>query len=382
MSPRIMAQRILDGEWLDNDLQVDELSIKWILSGPSVITGTIAEMSAATRIDLEPKAVWIHVEDAGEIRASGILQPYSVNEDGSIPIVAEDVCGYPHSIPFLGEFTLGNPIGVGVDPLDSVRLMWSHMQSYPEGNLGVSVDPTTSPVRIGTPKEDVEFETSSGEQVEFVAGPYTIDSWELTNCGNEINELSRDTPFDYRSLPSWNFNKTSVLQRVQLGYPRIGRKQSGLTFDEHDNVLRPIIIEEDPDLYASQVVVRGSGEGRDGIQGYAGQRVGNRIRQVATLTDKSIRSITRANALANDELRRRQAFSFIGGLVLNAKHRNAPVGSFSVGDDIYPRVNIPGVGSLEEWHRVMTIVWRVDEDELELSTARSDTFRYGYGGTV
>src|SRR5699024_11949333 len=55
--------------------------------------------------------------------------------------------------------------GVQVDPLSLVRRIWSHLQSQPDGDLGLKVDSTTSPVRIGTKSEDVEFTRSEERRV-------------------------------------------------------------------------------------------------------------------------------------------------------------------------------------------------------------------------
>lgn len=376
---RVIVQEILSGDFVDWDLPVEDLSITFALSGPTQIRGKIGpEIPLPRRAVLEPWAQWLHIEESGTIRASGILQPATLDDHEFISIDAIGPSGYPHGIPYLGEFSLGSPIGVGIDPLDVVRDIWDHIQSYPEGNLGVVVDSTTSPIRIGTPKEEVSFETGAGEQVDFIAGPYTIDWWENTLCGTEINNLAKETPFDFRDRCEWNDTLTNVEHRIELGYPRVGGKRTDLRFAQDENILEIIPLHEPDAQYASQVVVSGSGEGRDSIRGYAGQRIGSRVRRVAVLNDKSISSITRANAVANDELRRRQGLTAVDTIVINSFHQNAEIGSFWPGDDIFIQGEVAWYDEpLGLWHRVISIDWTPDKDTASVKVARSDTFVYG-----
>jgi hypothetical protein len=374
---RYIVQNILTGQYIDWDLPLIEAEVTFALSGPTIIRGRLGPEIPLPRMPvMEPWGNWIHVEEDGEVRASGIIQPGTLMGE-TIELDAIGPCGYPHGIPYLGEFSLGNPIGVNIDPLDVVRHIWSHLQSYPEGNLGVTLDSTTSPIRIGTPKEEVSFETGAGEQVEFVAGPYTIDWWELTDCGGEINKLSQETPFDYRDKASWNATKTDVIHHIELGYPRLGRKQDHLRFVQGENIIQAIPLNELPNNYASQIVVRGKGEGRDGVQGYAGRRIGTRVRRVAIINDKSIGSVTRANAIANDELTRRHVYFGIREIVVNAKHHNARMGTFGPGDDIFVQAEVSWLGDVAHWHRITSMSWSPDSDTVRITLHPSGTFTYG-----
>lgn len=383
---RVIAQNILTGRWLSWDLPVHDLTVTHNLSGPDVISGGFpSEVHDLRDVDLEPWGTWIYVEEDGVIRASGILQPSSVDENEALTLEAVGVTGYAHGIPYLGEFALSGTdpasgttgVGINLDPADIVRAIWAHLQSYPDAKLGVQVTGST-PVRIGTPPKNVDFTTGAGDQVQFVAGPYAaLNWWQATDCGDEISKLAKETPFDFVERAAWNANKTAVQQFVDLGYPRIGRRRFDLRFAQDENLLAAIGPEETDNLYASQVVLLGKGEGRDKVRGYAGQRLGTRLRRVAVIDDKTVDSTTRANALASIDLGRRQALQDITEMTARAHHVNAPLGSFVTGDEVLVEAAVPWVGDVRLWQRIQSYTWSPESDAMRLSLRRSDSVQGG-----
>jgi hypothetical protein len=109
-------------------------------------------------------------------------------------------------------------------------------------------------------------------------------------------------------------------------------------FDE-ENILEVVPVQEGEDKYANAVLVVGSGEGKDAIRAYAANTYGARIRKMVVITDKTIDTLTRAQAAAQSELAARRGGTFeISEIVINAYHPNAPLGSYYVGDDVQVRV--------------------------------------------
>src|SRR5690606_40608956 len=89
------------------------------------------------------------------IRAGGILQPSSVEEE-AIDIEAVGFTEYPKQVPFRGTWgawDLGNPVGIGIDPLDAVRYLWNYIQRDERRDLGVTLDTTKSKVKRGRSEE-------------------------------------------------------------------------------------------------------------------------------------------------------------------------------------------------------------------------------------
>lgn len=369
---RLIAQRVLDGEIIEWELPVsDDFQYTEQLSGPVVMQGSFKpELIQVQELGLDGYAYWLHVEINQEIRASAILLPPQYQES-EMSFSAEGVSAVPHYHYYQSIFRR-----IQVDPLSVVRSLWNYVQSQSESDFGVVLSQNSSPVRIGEPAttETTTNEDGTTTTREIEAKPYEILWWEATNIGEEIDTLSGQTPFDYVERHSWNADRTDVLHFVDLGYPRLGVTKSELLFNE-ENILEVVPVQEPEDTYASAVLVIGAGDGEDTIRGYAAQSYGDRIRKEVTVTDKTIKSVERANARALSELafRRGRAFE-ISELVIDAYHTNAPIGSYRIGDDIQVQVEIPWLMELHtSWYRITSILNKPSSDKIRLGIARSDT---------
>lgn len=386
---RVIAQTIQTGEFLHWELPVADLSVEWVLSGPTAISGKFpTELADLRDLRLEPWGTWIHVEEDGIIRASGILQPAQIDQNETLTLEALGVSAYAKGIPFEGNFTLSGTdpasgesgIGVGLDPADIVRAIWAEVQAHPDGDLGVTVLGGTG-VTIGTPARDVDFTTGSGENVSFVAGPYSkLDWWEHTDCGGEIDRLAGDTPFDYVERCAWNADKTGVEHWVQIGWPRTGRTLDTVRLAQDENLLAAVGPEEPDGRYASAVIVLGSGEGSARVRGYAGRSVGTRLRRVKVVDDKTIQSTTAANARARSELELCQALQDVTEATVAARHVNAPLGSYQVGDAITLWADVPWIGEVTLLQRILSYVYSPDADSVKLTLRSASSFSFGGSG--
>lgn len=365
---RLIAQRILDRVFLDWDLPVSDVVITYTLSGPKLIRGRLApELLDFLDLGLEPKATFIHIEQDGIIRGSAILQPGEISDDGSLTFLAEGISGYPHGQPFQGEYAQTD-----VDPLDIVRSVWTHLLASPRANLGLTIGDATSPKRVGTELD----ETTS------TVRPYTLFWWDDTDCGQEIDSLARDTPFDYVEHDVWNSDKTDVEHFILPAYPRTGTRRFDLAFVAGENILSVALLREEPDQYASEVIVRGAGEGKDSIRGFAANIIGHRIRQSVSVTDRTITTHEAANARAQEELRRRQAFLKIREITILDRHGNASLGDFSLGDDILVQVELYWFGEIQMWCRIISFDWTPAARTITLQLENSEVFDYGISNRI
>lgn len=369
---RMIAQRILTGEFLSWELPVKDPEIVWNLSSAVEISAVFRpEIPSLRDVGLEPWGTWIHYEEDGVLRGSGILLPTSIGRDGTLRLSAAGPLHYANRVPWRGQYS-----GVQVDPAAIVKMMWSHIQSFPRGNLGVSVYGTT-PRRIGTEARDVEFVTGEGEVVSFEAGPYRLNYWENTLVGAETDKLAGETPFDLVESSRWaDQARTSVEHRIDIVYPQHGRRRTDLRFAQGENIVEWAPIEEPGGAYADTVYVMGKGEGPDAVTGSAMAWVGNRIRLPAIVDDKTIDNRSRANATAADELAARlSALVEVPEIVINTRHRNAPVGSFEAGDEILPQIRVPYLGMVKQWHRITGIRYLPRRHRAVLSLTRRGEFR-------
>jgi len=369
---RLLAQSILTGEWISTALPVTDPVVTWNLSAATTITGSFKpEISELADAKLEPWATWIYLEEDQQIRAAGILQPGSISHDGTLSLDAVGPHGYAQRIPYRDRYS-----GIRVDPADVVRMLWAHIQGFERGRLGVTVVGNTQVLK-GTEPRDVSFTTEAGEQVDFVAGPYTLDYWQNTMIGREIESLATETPFDFWEEAEWTTPaRRAVAKRIMIRFPQAGERRFDLRFVEGENIIESAAIEEPADAYADTVYVAGKGEGADQVAGSAMRFLGNRLRLPAVVTDKSIESVTRAKAVAADELAARlAALVEIPEIVIDARHRNAPLGSFSLGDEIPVQVRYPYLGTVQAWHRIITIRYLPLADRAVLSLTRRGEFQ-------
>jgi RecA/RadA recombinase len=304
---RLIAQRILTGEFVSWELPVTDPEIEWQLSGTTQISGSFKpQIRDVADLGLEPWGTWIHLEEDGEIRASAIMQPTSVEADGTFAFTAVGPHGYASRLPYRDRLEL-----IQADPAQVVRLLWAHIQSFDRGNLGVDV--------IGS---------------------------------------------------------TPVRHRIVIDYPQAGERRFDLRFSEDENITEKAPIEEPGDAYADTVFVGGKGEGYDRIFGSAAGILGGRLRLPVLVDDKTIASQSRATAIAAEELAARlAALVEVPEIVVAARHRNAPLGSFGPGDEIRPLLTYPYVGRVEAWHRVTSLRYLPLTSRMVVGLTRRGEFR-------
>lgn len=331
---------------LHPDIPLSGAQIGRVLSGPGSLSGTIKpEIAALIGEDGLPifskgsTAIWAECD--GEIRGGGLLTSSTVSgPDWSIDCTG--FAGYPAGQPYTGA-----DYWVQVDPMDAARMIWGHLQQRPNGNLGVVLDETHSPMRIGTTLEQVEFDTQQGP-VSFESGPYKL-AWYLTSdLGSEFDDLAKLTPFDFREQPTWAGH--SVHLRLEMGYPKLGTRREDLRFVVGENVMVVPSVGSNTD-FANEILCLGAGEGAAKIRGSAIRQDG-RLRQVRVITDTSLTSVAKCNAAAAAELRRAEDVPIITEAVI-LNHPHAPMGSYDVGDEILLRSDA-GWESVAVWLRIVS----------------------------
>jgi hypothetical protein len=365
---RYIAQNVLTGEFLHWQLPLKRDELTWDLSGPGALRGTITPVHEELRIAGEPiLQEWqtaIYAEANGSIRWGGIVH----NADFDGPVWAVEAAGfssYPHGQPYTGPLYSK----INWDPTVAFVDIWAHLQSQPDGNLGVVVSrPTNCPVRIGTPAKPA---STGVEAVE--AQPYELAWWDTTDCGSELDDLARETPFDYVEEHAWT-GATSVSHTVRLGYPRLGTMRNDLLFVQGQNITKVIPVKRDGDKFANVVHGLGKGEGVQTIRAEVAVRDG-RLRRVAVYSDKAVDTVNRMTSLTRREHTARQLRPEIASITV-VDHPNAEFGAWQPGDDIRVLADLQWLGWTEIWCRVLS--WSLEgESKATLNLARSDSFTYG-----
>lgn len=143
---RYFAQNLLTGEFTHTDLPLRRDELTWQLSGPGALKGTISPEV----LGLGPLEEWqtaIYAEADDEIRWGGILRNRGMR-GAELTLDCAGFSSYPARIPYTGP----DYVKINADPTGIFIYIWDHLQSQPDGDLGVQiVRPNTSPVRVGKP---------------------------------------------------------------------------------------------------------------------------------------------------------------------------------------------------------------------------------------
>ena len=358
-------------EIIEGEVPMDSPQLTRTLSGPHQIKGNIGTpvqrlLDASGRPLLQRwRSTMYAVDPYNRIWTGGFLRDYSI--DG--PSLSPDVVGftaYAQDFPYESSW-----YGVDVDPLDVVRHIWDHVQTRGESNLGLKLANTTSPIRIGTQLEDVNFVTAAGEEVQFEAGPVKLNYWTTDSCGGKVDELAGDTPFDYLEEHDLRSDGT-IAHSLKLGYPSIGQRRDEVRLILGEQVGKMPSEDYDGDDSVTRVMVLGSGEGRDRVYAVAAASGQAQLRRTLTIDDKKIKTKTDAQARANSELRRVLALRK-GGKIANLVVRDDPDFPADVGDEVLYGGDHDW-GAVEQWVKIVKMTRAPGtSDDLLLTVVRADT---------
>lgn len=357
---RYLARR-LNGDGtetpLHDNIQLTGVSLDRELSGPGGIDGALEpEQLAIKTLDGSPLLVpWstaIYAEKDGEIRAGGILTNL-VDGGPKLSLTCTGFSGYAQDQVFWGEYS-----GVGVDPLDIVRMLWAHMQGKAGGNIPLQIDGLKTPVRIGT--KDTPDNTTDG--------PYVLGWWDTHNIGQVIDDLASGTPFDYRVKHYWDGE--IIRHRLELGYPSLGTRRPDLRFVVGENIMMIPEIDYAGEDYADSVVVLGAGEGRKMIRTVAG-RTPTRLHRCAVVERKDADTQAKAVKAAERELAFRQGVPDLGAFTVTSMP-HAEIGAYDVGDEVQVQTRTGWHDGLDIWVRIIAISTNPETDQDELTVVRTD----------
>ncbi len=356
-------------ELLAQDVPIAGLEVTTTLSGTDTIRGTLSPEIPDLINLVEPGATAIMVEFGGDnILAMCLVDDRAVDGPG-LSISSSGFFGYLKDCPYLGveKYTQ-------VDPMVIVRQMWAHVQDRKHEDLGLIVDKAKSPVRVGTPKT----KDHDGNIVD--AEPYVLAWYQTDDLSNEFMQLQESTPFDFRELHTWNGpGAGDIHHRLQIEYPRLGRRQHELRFRLGENLASQPSLDQSADDFAGQVMMLGAGEGSDKLRKTVQTpykptpgRKWRRPNRTRIVDDSSLDQQSKVNAAARAEAKWRDGSPSTTEIVV-WDHENAPFGSWGNGDDIHlTGRDVPWIGELDLWVRVLSTTYKRDEGTAILSVVASE----------
>ncbi|MFB7403393.1 hypothetical protein ACFCZR_24770 [Streptomyces rubiginosohelvolus] len=377
MSWRYIAQRTTTHDFLDWDVPFVAKSVpKRELNGPGLMQGTIGPeyMRLMAKPDGLPIITeWgttLYAEYEGRIRWGGIVTRVRY-EGQSMGIECAGYTAYPHGMPYVGPVIQSgakikqkwaydgkdknndgyidgsspkkkmpprpkDKLTARWDAYDVVRHIWAHLQSYKRGALGVTLDKHDSGYLLGA---------SDGDD------PWNLLWWEIPDCGSTVDDVMRLAKADYVERHAWDGTKEKMLHHIDLGTRRLGRTRSDLRFAQGENIVESATPQGQGDYYANNVYVLGKGSGKK----TAHVRVvvdDKRLRRARVISRKSTANIKTLTAYGQSERARHSDMLTVPSIAVR-QHPNAPLGSWALGDRILIQIEVPWIGELALWHRVV-----------------------------
>jgi len=367
---RFIVEEARTGNILSRDLVVEKPKLLRALSGPANIQFDINYREySAQGIFFKPWGHWIHAEKmiAGErkIWASGLVVPSKVDKkSGVMHLEAQGFSAYMKKMPWLDNW---NPLAC--DAFEPFHKVWTHLQSFADGNLGVQVYPAISGIEMLPGYAFDGNITNLNFFAEFIRAEDKAD------CGDFCDALARDIPFDYVEQSAWNADRTAIDKKLFLGYPYAGAQQDNLAFIQNENV-----IEMDPHLesemdWASAVIVDGWFPGTE-ISSTFENADPTRFRRVVMQDDARLNTDERAAAWARKKLAKRQSPSYWDSIMIDPDHPNAPFGYYDVADRIWVRGFQPFVGDVNQLHKIIAIGYDSEQQQCQLTLKAEGAFDY------
>lgn len=372
---RFIVEEAVTGQILCRDLNIQKPKVTRMLSGSAKIEFDVdyRDLSSAG-IPFSPWGFWIHAEKQiyGQrlIWASTLTQPGEVdNQTGILHLESKGFSGYAKGLPYLANW---NPLAI--DPFQVVLNVWQQVQSYSNGNLGVNITPTSCGLEM------LPGYAFDGNIFNLNFFAEYLRSSDLTDCGDIIDGLARDIPFDYTEQTAWNSDRSAISKTLQLGYPMVGYQQDALAFILNENVVEALPhVETDID-WASDVIINGWYPGSEYSATFTNAPT-NRYRRVISQNDAQINSTERAAAWAQKKLTKRQTPPYWSDISVIMGHPNAPFGTYDVGDRIWvtgymPWINNGAGGDVRQLHKILAIQVNEEEGTCELALYAEGAFNY------
>ncbi|MEU2968960.1 hypothetical protein ABZ687_28785 [Streptomyces ardesiacus] len=378
MGWRYIAMRTVSGDFLDWDVPfVPDGPPKRELSGPGQMQGKIDPeyLRLMAKPDgLPVMAEWgtsLFAEYDGRIRWGGMVTNLGF-EGQAMKVTCAGYTAYPSEIPYLGSGIRSgakipqkwkydgkdknndgyidgtkpkqkmpkrppDKISTRWDAFDVVRHIWAHLQSFDMAKLGVTLDGHDSGYKLGA---------ANGED------PWELLWWNNPDCGQTINSVMQLAKADYLERHYWDGTKEKIRHHIDFGTRRLGKTRSDLRFAQGENIIEIATPHNQGDMFASDVYVLGKGTGAKTPRA----RVVNydkRVRRARMITRKDTANMSTLTEAGKAEHARHTQQLTIPAIAIR-HHYNAPLGSWNLGDRILLQVEVPWVGELAIWHRVVS----------------------------
>ncbi|GAA1353512.1 hypothetical protein [Streptomyces beijiangensis] len=363
-SYRYFTRHALTGDMLASDLPLSGVEFGPALNASGTLAATVEpRLAHLVRSQLDPANTCIYVERDGRLLWGGLI--WRPNPEGQqLTIEASGWGSYPHKRFDLHGQLNGRGPYTYADPCRVIRDVWAYAQEADDGNLRIAVDAVASKAKVGTSAE-----------------PYRSDVWDTRTLGDLIDDMVA-----VEGGPEWTEDVEWVagkpVGRIRIGWPRLGRRRTDISFATGVNVLGKVPVEYDGDSFAQVVIALGAGEGRSRRRAVDAVRDG-RLRLESVLEVPTEKGNDRLAARARAERISRQVLGEVTEITV-LDHPSAPIGSWAVGDDVRVQVYDQWT-NYDAWSRI--VGWQIkpaagdQQEQAVIQLQRADRFTYGGGQT-
>lgn len=323
---RYYAQRAATGRWLDTNVQLKDVDLDWVLSGPA---GGEAFVPAglASPYGADGRFVWgkwdtvLFAEEDGNLAWAGICTAANPDPEG-MKLEFIGPTGWLQGIPYTGQYQVWER-----DVFDVVRHLVAHSAAVPN-HIPFSVSTNRSQFTVGDPQPPSKPKRPARRKGETKSAwqnsaryekweravkrwetkykdheRFEIVWWEAPYIGEEIDTLAKEAGFDYRERVRWSDKGAlKAVFHLDLDDAMI-RRRTDIKLVDGMNLAQPLDAKDTDDAYANRVIALGAGEGRAMTRVQVGQDDG-RLYQAEYVQYKSVKNTASLRNLAQADHRR------------------------------------------------------------------------------
>ena len=192
-------------------------------------------------------------------------------------------------------------------------------------------------------------------------GAYEIRPEDTPDAHQSIKDLCDAASIEWKTSTKWTTGEPEL--KIEVAYPRIGSQRRDLVFEQGVNIISELDLVRARD-YANAAIGVGAGEGSKAVRSSIANTT-KRMRRVAVVEDKSLKKATQLTPIMRQELKTRSGEPYVASITV-VDDPLAPIGSWSVGDDILVSGDVPHYGRYSKYHRIVS--WQMKgETQAELT---------------
>lgn len=380
MTWRLYAQRTVTGEWLHTDVPAS-CALTWELNGSGYGNGFIPDaLDVSQGSDGLPlwleRGTTLYAEEDGRLEWVGLCS-FQRRTPAGRELEWKGLSWAYDLIGFDGRIREWQP-----DPFDLVGRLAANAHAQPNGDVGLHVvtdgkaptyagdeqPPTERPKNVHRAKGETKDQfdkrqkdrTDEQQKWDKAYGdrqPYSVAWWEAPYVLEEIRDLAREIPFDWREQHRWA-DRANLERRSELVVsPRSGRQRSDVALVEGVNIGEVLDPTTSIDKYGNHVVALGAGEGRKMRRAEIGRK-DHRVRTTRFLEAKHVHNQKRLEGRARDRFDSMHVSTTLDGAVL----RGELGGGFELGDTVQVDSRL-----FSGWCRVQSITRDTHSDTVSLT---------------